>query len=90
MAKITRTHIIAARGRKNILESQKKPVPAKIAKLAKLDPAKFPRESGRKGAIAGRLPSGDLWKVEHGDVIELELPAGFKVVTPKSETRESR
>jgi hypothetical protein len=42
MSKITRAHIIAARGRKRILEGQNKPVPTKIVKLAGLDLTKFP------------------------------------------------
>lgn len=45
MTRITRAHIVAARGRKRILERQNKDVPAKIAKLASLDPTRFPRSA---------------------------------------------
>ncbi|QOT16516.1 hypothetical protein [Paenarthrobacter sp. YJN-5] len=52
MSKITKAHIIAARGRKQILEGQKKPVPAKIEKLAALSLAKFPSTQDRQSAIS--------------------------------------
>jgi hypothetical protein len=58
LARITRAHIIAARGRKRILEDQKKVVPEKIVKLANLDPAKFPREASTRRAEAGRHVPG--------------------------------
>ncbi|MEV8149916.1 hypothetical protein AB0O52_17445 [Arthrobacter sp. NPDC080073] len=45
MAKVTRAHIIAARARRDILKSQKKPIPPKIVKLADLDITKFPRSA---------------------------------------------
>lgn len=43
MGAVTRAHIIAARARRDILQEQGKPVPAKIVKLAELDLSKFPK-----------------------------------------------
>lgn len=61
MSKITKAHIIAARGRKQILEGQKKPVPAKIEKLAALSLSKFPSTQDRQSATrALREPESGL------------------------------
>lgn len=68
MSKITRAHIIAARARRNILNSQKKPVPSKITKLADLDLTKFPRSASAM-IVHGRHSTPEVRPADGGWVV---------------------